>query len=346
MFSHNSQHMSDYQGTPSGLESLPEDRVLIGPVMAKPTAKPVVSRMPRRTSAQENRNCQIFNAPPNLLNHDPSLASSNRLARESWQTTTSVSSYLDSLDIDFQPASEQSRRSSVATFMTDASADAIIPRPGSSQSPRFSRKSSSVSARRATLSDGEYDEDMIDAYFYDPYSDPCSTSPETLPDGRPETALRHMSIASLSSKSSSDHLSSFFRPESRSSASTSMSSDAPCSPGSTVAIKAAHNNAIVMLRVPCTTSFEEVRKRLYDKFVGQEGVPLSESFTVAYVLAPVAPAELAEPGKRHARSNYLSSAMIADCTQMRFVTSEKEWEQVIVANASTKLTLRILDTPA
>jgi hypothetical protein len=100
-----------------------------------------------------------------------------------------------------------------------------------------------------------------------------------------------------------------------------------------------------MLRVPCTTSFEEVRKRLYDKFVGQEGVPLSESFTIAYLLPPPASDDSAKTGKGRARSSSISSATIADCTQVCFITSEKEWEQVIVQNASTKLSFRILDSP-
>jgi hypothetical protein len=110
------------------------------------------------------------------------------------------------------------------------------------------------------------------------------------------------------------------------------------SPG-TLSLKAAHNDAIILLRVPNETSFTEVRQRLYNKFVGQEGVPLSQNFTVAFVPATPSPTQPSFP-KDRLRSASVSSA---DRMELFFINSDADWEQIISSAGGSKLTLRILD---
>ncbi|KAF7312506.1 hypothetical protein MIND_00264300 [Mycena indigotica] len=53
-------------------------------------------------------------------------------------------------------------------------------------------------------------------------------------------------------------------------------------------IKAAHNNSIILLRVDDDLSLGELRGRLQNKFLGQEGVQLSDNFSLAYMI-PASP---------------------------------------------------------
>jgi len=125
---------------------------------------------------------------------------------------------------------------------------------------------------------------------------------------------------------------------------TSFSTDFPTSPSGTdgvIIIKAAYDSSIVVLRVSRDISFDEMRQRLYKKFVGQEGVTLSESFTAALLLPPGTSSSVS--GKSPARSNSLSSVGRSDPNQMRPITSHDDWEQVTSSTDGGKLTLRILD---
>jgi len=118
------------------------------------------------------------------------------------------------------------------------------------------------------------------------------------------------------------------------SVSTTATSD--LSPGS-LAIKAAHNLSIIMLRVPREDSLSDVRQRLYNKFVGQEGIPLSQSFSVALVL----PTSQSSPVKQRSRSSSVSSA---DKQELVFVDSDSEWQRLVSAVPASKISLRIFDS--
>lgn len=184
--------------------------------------------------------------------------------------------------------------------------------------------------------------------------------PGTDSESRPETPLGH--FYSNSGSKSSEHLTSFFAPRSRTSTLASLSpstshsfSEYPQKPfsGHTLTIKAAHNNSIVVLRVPRNILFDELRQRLYDKFVGQEGVPLSTSFSIAFLLPTTQPppAPSSGSGQGRSRSSSLSSIRssfssvgIADHTQMRFLTSQEDWEYVTSSTDNGKLALRVVDT--
>ncbi|KAL1739625.1 hypothetical protein HDZ31DRAFT_68747 [Schizophyllum fasciatum] len=116
-----------------------------------------------------------------------------------------------------------------------------------------------------------------------------------------------------------------------------------------LAIKAAHNNTIILMRATRAITFGELRRRLFDKFVGQEGVPLSEDFTVAFHAPPAEPPvseAAARLGVRQGRAR--SSSLSAGILSMQFINSQAEWERALqdVDMESGRLHLRILDTPA
>jgi hypothetical protein len=166
VFGHNPEYSMAYS-TNSGLQPLPEDEELISPL----------TKVRGHKDASVNpgsRNGQLFTFDEN--EEDELSRSMNRL---SWQTTTSVAtvnpaSYLAELGTDLTlpkspTVASQFPRGSVAsfaTFMTDSSADAIIPlssrgRPRRSFSAD-SRASGIMSDTEASPSD---DEDLLDMYF-------------------------------------------------------------------------------------------------------------------------------------------------------------------------------------
>jgi hypothetical protein len=131
-------------------------------------------------------------------------------------------------------------------------------------------------------------------------------------------------------------------PARRVSVTTSISSGSTgCSDGSAIAIKALHESHIIMLRVPQSLSFTEVRQRLYDKFVRQEGVPLSESFVVA-ILVP--PPVIEKPGGRPYTASF-SSMADKDNVVLHFVKSNDDWDRAI-SKYGNKVLLRIIGSHA
>lgn len=109
--------------------------------------------------------------------------------RESWQTTASATTYLEGLNMTLPSAPDLSQNarsrmsvSSVATFMTDASADAIIPRSfiaevstakvkrSLSAGSRYRRSVSGMSIPE-TATGSDSDDDVVDTYFYGISSD-------------------------------------------------------------------------------------------------------------------------------------------------------------------------------
>ncbi|TFK27768.1 hypothetical protein FA15DRAFT_701570 [Coprinopsis marcescibilis] len=106
-------------------------------------------------------------------------------------------------------------------------------------------------------------------------------------------------------------------------ASTSSPSSSPQKTGN-ISIKASHNGSIIMLKVAQEMVYSEVRQRIYNKFVGQEGVPLSQSFLIVYSTVTGKDA-LTPPG---------SPAMIISC--------EDDWRDVLEIYEGPKLTLSIV----
>ncbi|KAF8150698.1 hypothetical protein B0H34DRAFT_149015 [Crassisporium funariophilum] len=105
-----------------------------------------------------------------------------------------------------------------------------------------------------------------------------------------------------------------------------------------VTIKAAHNASIIMLRVARDIPFLDLKRRLHNKFVNQEGHLLSLWFSVVLVLP-----SLSSSGSPSAPTRKRVS--LADRTEMRFLNCEADWRRTTSTNDGSKITLRILDTP-
>ena len=145
---------------------------------------------------------------------------------------------------------------------------------------------------------------------------------------------------------------------------------------SSIRVKAAFNATIIMLRASRTTSFVELKKRLYDKFVKQEGLRLSRRLTVVSVRPPPNKRELRTSSSistlsspswiagalcrlgrvqnRHSATFRKESSSLeqrrlsfAELTQMHFIEDEVDWQKILARHFAdgTKVTLRILDTP-
>lgn len=181
--------------------------------------------------------------------------------------------------------------------------------------------------------------------FIRPSSMILEDRPETpmaeLPYLRPETPVGELpSNASLYS-SISGHSHRTFRTfrtstTSRTSVATGTASDTSSIMEATgqISVKVVHNHSIILLRVHRTISFEEMRSKVYDKFVHQENAPLSESFALAYL--PSLPID------QRARSDSITSAGFPELAHMRFVSSQFEWEHVLASAGRGKLTLRAI----
>ncbi|KAG0702470.1 hypothetical protein DFH29DRAFT_830354 [Suillus ampliporus] len=361
-FGHDPQHTSDRYSSErrtSILQALPEDReVDIGKTV--PTD---YEQTRRRAGSAANRTARVFVAPPDNpsdLSDDselPSDAASSRYARSSRLSTTSISSsraaaYLAELGVDFtlpHPHPERAHRPrasmcSMASYRTDSSADAIIPRSVAQSSTLHHSPSSGTRQYRHSMpfpdeeewaerepwaDESAYGEDdLLDAYFYDAIP-PASVASSQTPteDNRFHTQQRDSYPPSA-------------YPLRRASITTSISSGSTgSSDGSAISIKALYENNIIMLRVPRSLSFTEVRHRLYDKFVRQEGVPLSESFVVA-LLVP-APAIEKSGGRPYAGSISSAAAADKDNVVLQFVKSNDDWDQAI-CKYGNKVLVRVI----
>jgi hypothetical protein len=115
---------------------------------------------------------------------------------------------------------------------------------------------------------------------------------------------------------------------------------------STVTIKAVYKDeSIVMLRTPRDITFADMRQRIQQKFVNQERIPLSDSFTMAFVLpANVVQPDEVDPSRARTRATSLSAVGIPDLTKVRFVRNQVEWSLVVNFAGKEKMVFRIIDT--
>ncbi|KAJ3757695.1 hypothetical protein EV360DRAFT_83782 [Lentinula raphanica] len=389
------------------LQSLPEDAEL--PIHSDSESIPPSVRRPKKRSSRDTlyrRSARIFTVPPSMNFADElqtpigSQWSGNRAIRDSWQTTGSAATYLEGLNIVVpdSPAhiDHPSRLSigSIATFMTDSSADAVIPR---NQMPTFSaRRSSNVRKSRpvsiyTVTDDGPWsdgDEDLLESCIFDAFPMPAhlfpfaetnkeeSRSNET-PLGQlpiiPTSPLRveipdehRQSIpVDVDSVISRSDLSSPLTPippsPTTSTTSTEYSSFAAASEVSSfsaatalsasttvtsihsqnLTIKAAHNQSIILLRVSRDTEFSDVRQRIFDKFLTQEKIELTDAFAIAFILQDRDSGEpMSAKGKNRARSNSLGGGS----SQMILITNQNDWTRVLATSNSSKVTVRVLDT--
>jgi len=106
-----------------------------------------------------------------------------------------------------------------------------------------------------------------------------------------------------------------------------------------ISVKVVHDMSIILLRTQRNISFAELRAKVYDKFVQQEGVPLSTFFTLAFL--PPAPIDYSKPQPRP-QSSSMSAVGRPNLAHMRFISSEHEWQHVIASTGRGKLTLRAI----
>ncbi|KAF8905069.1 hypothetical protein CPB84DRAFT_1772329 [Gymnopilus junonius] len=329
------------------LEVLPEERELLAKSSDGHLAVPIQRRSRASTVERKaNRSCQIVGLPPDRQ-------STPDQRRESWQTVSSLDSnvnvLLEGLEISLpHPIKEGKFRASIAsisTFMTTDSAEAVIPQASSKD-----RQSTQSRLRISTpLS-------ISDFSIYTDADDDCNSIIDAFP--RPVSYMPQMSVnrlgtllvnqdADLPSSPESTRTSSDPPPSPTNTVSTSISisttaasistmATSDSSPGS-LAIKAALGSSIIMLRVPREISLSDVRQRLYNKFVGQEGIPLSQSFSVAFMLS----ASQSSPEKQRSRSASVSSF---DKQELVFVDSDSEWHSLVSSSPSSKISLRIFDS--
>ncbi|KAJ8455048.1 hypothetical protein ONZ45_g19069 [Pleurotus djamor] len=358
---HNGKLPSDYtfisnRTSARGLEALPEDTVL--PAKGNGGLRPPsASIRPRRTSsaADSNRVCHIYGTPPasaqtSRTSLDSQRSIPRRIERESILSVASGTSIIDNLSIMLPSEDDQlpDRRmrdsvSSIATFMTSNSAEAIMPLSlPSSRRPQSRLRPFSVSSA------DDDEDDFIDPYLYDEF--PMPEMMESPPRSRyaPTQAPQHARPQTASSiMSASSTQSSLFPPSPTGSSFTAISatSQSPSvsssvSPLSSYSVKAAFGATIVLLRVPNEASLAEFRHRLYNKFADQ-GVSLPERFVV-YLVIPSSP--VSNPRVRD-RSNSLASVSTVDQTRMRVVHTEQDWNIVVSSSSmdGAKLTFRLMD---
>lgn len=95
------------------------------------------------------------------------------------------------------------------------------------------------------------------------------------------------------------------------------------------------------MRVDRDTEFQDIRKRIYDKFVNQEDVPLSNSFSLAFVVPGGLTKSSVGSGQTRGRSSSLSSS---GGIEMNLVLSQGDWDCVVGMTEGNKIALRVLDT--
>ncbi|KAL4062907.1 hypothetical protein J3A83DRAFT_4362970 [Scleroderma citrinum] len=330
----------------SMLESLPEDCESPAPVRKMGDQSLRQRRRAGSTASEVHRSARVygphdsFSALSEFAEQQPDYQSSvPRQPRYSWQTTASsrAVTYLEELGIDYSlpaphPESKHIPRASMcsmASTITKGPVDAVIPR---GEHGSYRRRPMSFPEDDLVFADDEpwvdhdgHDEgdDILDAYFDDSIF-PLSPTPTHNIDT--PTSITFHFPETISPRHSGR----------RSSLAPSVSSWSTASSheGTVLSIKAMHEESIIMLRIPRTLPFAELRKKIYDKFVQQEKSPISESFAIAVL---VTPAERAGGGQ--GRRGSLSSN--GKKAALHFVASQEEWEQA-VTHHGTKLLLRII----
>ncbi|KAH0833332.1 hypothetical protein J3R83DRAFT_12400 [Lanmaoa asiatica] len=365
-FGHNPHVLGGERGS-SVLESLPEDRELPSPTKSDLDA--VGSRKRSgSTASRVNRNARVY-APPTFnspQSFEPScklcysfsttIPPARSLSRYSiallHSATIRATVYLDELDVDYclpsptpEPRSHpRASVSSLASLMSNSSVDAVIPR-----SERPSRSLANNAQRPPSLpeeswreyepwsEDDSQSEDILDAYFHDLIGPHTQT-----PDDYPETPTMDETVYRFPQKQPITTISSYsLYSDRRSSLTTSISSGSTSSSGNltTLSIKAMHEDNIVMLRLPRDVAIDELRRKIYDKFIQTGKSTISESFAVALLeQIPVGNVESGRP--RGGSFSSLGSAYTTGVA-LHFISSQDEWDDV-VATHNGKMLLRII----
>ena len=170
---------------------------------------------------------------------------------------------------------------------------------------------------------------------------PATPTAESCPPSRPETPVGELpsSMSLFSSHSSSSSRGSRGRSRSSTLSDFTSSDSSSVSGDGSISVKVVHNTSIILLRIHRSISFGDLRAKVYDKFVQQEGVPLSTFFTLAFL--PPTPIDYCKPQPRP-QSSSMSAVGRPNLAHMRFISSEREWQHAIALTGRGKLTLRAI----
>lgn len=94
-----------------------------------------------------------------------------------------------------------------------------------------------------------------------------------------------------------------------------------------------------MLRLPRYTTFDELRRKIYDKFIQTDKSTICETFAIA--LMDQSPAEKVEDGRPRAGSISSVGSARPKGAALHFVSSQDEWDD-IAATHFGKIFLRII----
>ena len=255
---------------------------------------------------------------------------------------------------------------SINTLLTTDSAEAVLPRweqPLEDQDQPQARSRLSIPV---SLSDLEFFEGIDSMHgssrgaptplstatpFIDALSRPASTIPQTLETSVQSNAYPNPKILEPSitdPPSPTDSVWTTCSASTQTSVSTviSFSSSSSSGDGDTLSIKAVLDDAIVILRVSRDIEWGELRRRIFNKFIGQQGIPLSKDFTIAVLSAKMA-SPIAQPLEPVSGLQERSIAITCvDKSDVRIVDSQLDWETVAYSTEGTKLILKIFDVPA
>ncbi|KAG6862466.1 hypothetical protein C0995_000012 [Termitomyces sp. Mi166 len=251
-----------------------------------------------------------------------------------------------------QGRSRRESTSSIATFMTDATADGVLPRERESSPPhnKFKHKSRIVSGP-ISISDFEFDHDSSESEDSDDILDMFLTA-DSFP--MPSSDIPHIEfpevLVDLAEQCPVTPSASEFSIEEQLIPSTSLRVPITVTTPMTFSsksltpipdqfnIKVKFNDSLVLLRVPDEISYKDLRQRLFNKFVGQEGIALSDSFKITFLQPVIKDSATSTTG-----NSPRPSSLNADDYVLYPVTSAADWENVAACVEGCKLTLLITD---
>lgn len=130
---------------------------------------------------------------------------------------------------------------------------------------------------------------------------------------------------------------------------TSLGSATPSSPsmfgGDSVTIKAVLQDTIVLVRAHTSTPLTDLRTKIREKYASQEGITLTDNFTIGFNPAMTAADDRHRtlPAKGRPRSHSTSAmAQLGSQPRLRFLIYEEDWQQAATSSPG-KLTLHIFD---
>ncbi|KAA1477181.1 hypothetical protein DENSPDRAFT_844366 [Dentipellis sp. KUC8613] len=356
-----------------GLESLPEDHELgVPPPQDRRLAPPAAGRSRSNSAAEPpSRAASMYVDTPDLERartaadapRPASIALSTISfqlgappSRISWRSSRSSESSYGELDLPFTPTSAgadelwflahdpaQGRPDSFA--LDDLLQPPVLAKPArrSMSPPPLSpssgtgvgagagngvgaevRRSLSAGSRRPRSQSQPMPADPEEGQFY-------ASRPETPDQAAPQPRRRQLSMT--------DSLRAFHLPSSPLTSPSAPQADGDAGAPALV-IKAAFNDAIVVFRVPRGAALADVRARLYDRLVREEGLMLGREFRVAFV----PPAGGTGRPRAGSVGTMVTVSSVATVGAGREVRTEAEWEEAVGSvGVGAKVVLRIFE---